>query len=78
MKDAPIVYKIILQKFKSRSIADRIETQVARNILGAIFHLPKEKHSSILQEMHDLELIVLSNSKFIGFNCKLRDIEITN
>lgn len=78
MRDIPIVYEIILQKFRARGIADRIETQTARNILAIFFHFPREKRSAILQEMYELDLIRLSNSKFIEFTDKAKSIEIAN
>lgn len=64
----PILYQIVLEKIRSRSIANRIETETVRNILGVFFHFPRDRRTGIIQELQTMGLITLHNSKYIYIN----------
>lgn len=59
----PVVYQVIVEKIEVLSFKGRIDTGEVRKTLRKVFRMPRQKITTILKEMQDLDLIKFETEK---------------
>jgi hypothetical protein len=64
MKQIPEIYKVYLEKIKTKESDGRVSTEWVRYILGFVFRIPTNKINLILKDMQRWDLIEMKCCKF--------------
>lgn len=63
--EIPILYQVIVKRFKNDSWEGKIEVNKARQILTYIYRVPKNKICLLFKELRELGMIAFENKRWI-------------